>query len=317
MTVVVNGVGSEALRGARPPLAGSLAGEAFTTASSLNVANVAEDPRRPTGWTDRLQLGPALFVPMLDGVQPTGVLLAGRRTGGLPFGSQECSLLEGFAAQAAVALALAARRRDAERAWISSDRDRIARGLHSRVVERLFGVGMRLEGVAPLINDPIAADAVHTCVDDLDATIREIRSTIYTLRSTAADTTHAEQLRSRVSALTDELHTTLGFAPALSFSGLVETRVPEAVSAVVLAVLREALTNVARHAYATSAQVAVEASGAEFVVTVRDDGVGIDPSVTRRSGLAELDRAARELGGRCDVEPRSAGGTRLRCSIPL
>ena len=223
--------------------------------------------------------------------------------------------LSSFAAQAAVALELAERRRDAERFAVYEDRDRIARDLHDLVIQRLFATGMQLEGAARLIDSrPQEAGArVHRAVDDLDGTIRELRSTIYGLQAP-----HNEQtsLRARVLQTVDAGAEQLGFAPSLRMDGLLDTLVPVAAVEHLLAALRESLSNAARHAAASRVEVLVAVRDDEVVLEVADNGAGLGPTA-RRSGLANLAARAEQLGGVLQLESEPGAGTRLIWRVPL
>jgi signal transduction histidine kinase len=211
---------------------------------------------------------------------------------------------------------LAARRRDAERLTVFEDRDRIARDLHDVVIQRLFATGMQLESTSRLLTSTEAKARVRHAVDDLDATIREIRSSIYALQ-TGPLSDAAQTLRSRLLEVLDAAAEQLGFAPTLQLTGLVDTGVPTEIGEQVLAVLREALSNAARHASAT--RVVVQLDVAEGLrLAVRDNGVGISET-TRRSGLANLGARATDLGGSFSVAPLAGpgGGTELVWSVPL
>lgn len=222
--------------------------------------------------------------------------------------------LTSFADQAAVALELAERRRDAERFAVFEDRDRIARDLHDLVIQRLFATGMQLEGAARLIDahPQEAGGRVRRAVDDLDATIRELRSTIYGLQ---APQEHGTSLRSLLLQVVDAGAEQLGFTPSLRMDGLLDTLVSPAVSEHVLAALRESLSNAARHAQASAVEVLIAVREDELVLEVTDNGVGL-PEGGRRSGLANLASRASQLGGKLELESALGKGTRVVWRVP-
>jgi signal transduction histidine kinase len=245
--------------------------------------------------------------------QPQGVLVVS----GLPGSDTAVALraLTSFAAQAAVALELAERRRDAERFAVFEDRDRIARDLHDLVIQRLFATGMQLEGAVRLMADrPEEASArVRRAVDDLDGTIRELRSTIYGLQAPADD---RSSLRALLLEVVDAGAEQLGFAPSLRMDGLLDTLVPTPVADHLIAALREALSNAARHASADAVEAVVTVRDSELVLEVGDDGVGFaEPG--RRSGIANLSARAAQLGGTLTVSSAPGEGTRLTWRVPL
>ena len=223
--------------------------------------------------------------------------------------------LTSFAAQAAVALELAERRRDIERFAVFEDRDRIARDLHDLIIQRLFATGMQLEGAGKLIDQrpEEAAARVHRAVDDLDGTIRELRSTIYGLQ--APQDEHSS-LRALVLQAVDAGAEQLGFTPSLRMDGLLDTLVPSGVADHLLAALREALSNAARHAAAQKVDVLVVVRDEELVLEVVDDGGGLGPT-SRRSGLANLGARAEQLGGTLHLDSAPGAGTRLTWRVPL
>jgi PAS domain S-box-containing protein len=217
-----------------------------------------------------------------------------------------------FAEQIALAIRLDRTREERDQLLIGDERGRIARDLHDVVIQRLFASGLSVQSVMPLVRDERAAARLSEIVEELDTTIREIRTTIFTLAPPARS---SSGLRSQVLDLVDESSRSLGFEATVHFSGPLDTVAGPAELAAVLAVIREALANVARHARARSAQVEVNA-GEGLEVRVTDDGVGMG-DVQRASGLRNLRERAEELGGSIDVAPGTSSGTALTWRIPL
>ncbi|MCW2542630.1 MAG: sensor signal transduction histidine kinase [Frankiales bacterium] len=303
---VADGEGAAELLGQVVPTERALA-DVLTSGEPTLVANTDLPlPAPPPGQSFAVALGGSggtnrgLLV--VAGLAPADVLGATRT-------------LSSFAAQAAVALELAQRRNDAQRFAVFEDRDRIARDLHDLVIQRLFATGMQLEGAVRLISQrPDEAEArVHQAVDDLDGTIRELRSTIYGLQ---APHQGASSLRALLLQTVDAGTEQLGFAPSLRMDGLVDTLVPAAVAEHLQAALREALSNAARHASATSVEVHVAVTDSGLTLRVEDDGKGMAEG-GRRSGLSNLASRAAELGGSFVAEGASGQGTRLRWQVPL
>jgi signal transduction histidine kinase len=226
------------------------------------------------------------------------------------------AVAESFAAQAAVNIVLAEARRERERLSIYEDRDRIARDLHDLVIQRLFATGMQLQGATRHADLPDEVrDRITRAVDDLDETIREIRQTIFALHEPGEAL--EDSLRARVLRESAQSIALLGFEPAVRFVGPVDSLSGPSINDHVIAVLREALTNVAKHAQARRIDIIVEADAASLVLIVTDDGVGLTDS-GRRSGLANMAARAGELGGECTWEVVSEeGGTRLRWRVPI
>ncbi|WP_285523461.1 sensor histidine kinase [Streptomyces lavendulae] len=313
------GEGAEAHRGIVLPSArGTLAEAALARDGLITVPDVARDERvtvQAERWTG---FGPAVAVTVGTKERLSGVLILVRRRGRPVFAPAEVAALPGFAGHAALALELADRRRDAEQMSLLEDHDRIARDLHDLAIQRLFATGMTLQSAQRFVDHPQASERLARAVDDLDATIKIIRSAIFGLREHAAPG-EASRVRSRLVQAVDEASAALGFAPALRMEGLIDTDVPPAVAEEALAVVGEALTNVARHAGATRAEVSIAVADGSLVVTVTDNGVGLSAGGGRRSGLRNLAERAERLSGRMEVAARGDGerGTRLEWQVPL
>lgn len=238
--------------------------------------------------------------------------MVAREPQGAVFDDGTQRLLEAFAGQAAVALELAERRRDAERVALLEDRDRIARDLHDTVIQRLFATAMTLLAAIKITQKREVAVRVQRAVDDLDDTVRQIRSTVFALQSHAGE----GSLRSRIHVLVDGVTEQLGYAPSVRLDGLLDTIVPDEVANHLVAVVREALSNVARHAEADRAEMSVDVGDGELVLRVTDDGVGIAPG-EHRGGLRNMARRAQDLGGTLETADAPGGGTVLTWRVPL
>ncbi|WP_128978416.1 GAF domain-containing sensor histidine kinase [Streptomyces roseicoloratus] len=317
---LASGEGAEAHRGVvLPSSEGTLAAAALEGDGLVTAADVENDARitvQPERWQG---FGPAVAVTVGTKERLSGVMILARRHGRSPFAGVEIIALPGFAGQAALALELADRRRDAEQVSLLEDRDRIARDLHDLAIQRLFATGMTLQSARRFVEHPEAADRLNRAIDDLDATIKIIRSTIFGLRDHETPGT-APKLRNRIVKAVDQAAVSLGFAPALRMEGLLDTDVPPEVAEDVVAVIGEALTNVARHAQARHSEVAVVVEEGVLSVTVSDDGIGVPPGGAR-SGLRNLTERAERLGGDLSVHaragtPGAAGGTVLEWRIP-
>ncbi|MEU7642128.1 sensor histidine kinase [Streptomyces sp. NPDC039016] len=312
---LARGVDSEAHRGLVLPRLGSFAGAALAAGRPLISTDVEHDPRITTGPPRWWGLGPAVAVPMATGKKVRGVLLLARLRGRAPFTEPETAPLLTFAGQAALAMELSEQRAAAEQVRLLRDRDRIARDLHDLAIQRLFAIGMTLQSAVRFVDHPEASERLLRAVDDLDETIKIIRSTIFGLRSRDASR-ERQGLRARTVAALEEATRTLGFTPSLHMEGLLDTDVPEALAEHVLAALGEALSNVARHARASAADVSLSARAGRLTLTVTDNGVGI-PEDGRRSGLLNLAKRAEGAGGGLTVETPADGGTRLVWSAAL
>jgi signal transduction histidine kinase len=310
------GEGAADARGLVVPAGKSLSGQVLATGEPVTVENFAVDPR--TADVTRLpmgHLGPAVLFPLGTPGNVRGVLTVGRTQGRPPLARGAVSVVAAFAAQAAIALELADSRADAERLSVFEDRDRIARDLHDLVIQRLYATGMSLEGTMTMITKREVADRVRNAVDAMDDTIRDIRATIFALQSRGRS--NAPRLRAEIVALADEMAGMLGFAPALRLGSGLDSRASGELSDQVIAVLREALSNTARHAAATRVDVTVDTDDAGVLtVLVRDNGGGIGET-SRRSGLANLADRAEQLSGKLRVSPADGGGTELEWKVPV
>ena len=309
-----DGKGAADLQG-RPIPAESLAASVMRDAVPEAVVDAHTDARVWPGLLDAADIGPALYVPLGATGGAVGALVVARLRAASPFTDDALRLVDTFAGQAAIALRLGAAAADREQIAILSDRDRIARDLHDLVIQRLFATGMSLQGAVRTIQSTDVAERVQRAVDDLDETIKEIRTSIFALQSPAP---HAgEGVRAAVlAAVKAAASGPLGFEPRVQFAGPVDTVVPANVAEQMLAVIREALSNVARHAGATAVTITITADPERVELVVSDDGAGISDGVAA-SGLANLQRRATDLDGEFSVTRRDAGGTDVRWQVPL
>lgn len=313
--VIAVGVDAEDHRGLVLPAEGSFMGAALAAGGSITTSEIRKDPRVTVGPPRWNGLGPVVAVPMLAEGRARGVLLLGRAEHALPFTEDETAPLAAFAGQAALAMELAERRRSAEQLVLLEDRDRIARDLHDLAIQRLFATGMTLQSSLRFVDHPEANERIMRAVDDLDETIKIIRSTIFGLRAKEADRKRLS-LRARAVTAVESAARTLGFTPSLRMEGLIDTDVPQTVAEDVVAVLEEALSNVGRHARASAVEVSLTVASGRLAVTVADDGIGL-PEQGRRSGLRNLAERAAHRGGLMTSGPRDGGGTRLVWQVPL
>lgn len=310
------GEGADSARGLVIPAGKSLSGQVLASGETATVEDFAVEPRASEMTRRHMaHIGPAVLLPLGTPGNVRGVLTVGRTHGKAPFPQSAVEVVTAFAAQAAVALELAARRADAEQLSVFEDRDRIARDLHDLVIQRLYATGMSLEGTMPMISRHEVSDRVRSAVDAMDDTIRDIRATIFALQSRGQ--AGAPRLRSEIVALVDEMAQTLGFPPSVRLGSGLDSRAGSELSEQVLAVLREALSNAARHSGATRVDVLVDTDGGGMLtVIVRDNGRGIGKT-SRRSGLANMADRAEKLGGELRVSSAEGGGLELVWKVPV
>ncbi len=261
-------------------------------------------------------IGPLALVPLAAGPTTLGVLVVANRQGGHVFTEADVRMVTTFAGHAALALEFARAQEDRQRLAVFEDRDRIARDLHDLVIQRLFAVGLGLQGLSRMIVKPEVGKRVAGFVDDLDETIREIRRSIFSLQESPDD---SGRFRDQVAQVAAEAAASLGFEPKVTLDGPVDTAVPDAIRPDIMATLREALSNVARHANANAVDVVlkVDLEHDRLLLTVSDNGSGIPASPKRGRGLTNLADRAGHWGGTLAANTEAGGGTTLRWEIPL
>ncbi len=332
---IVDGVGSDELIGTiMPP-----DGRARTVLRDGNGLVVDSLSRARAMRVEAMrQFGPALYAPMHARGTGVGVLILLRRVGSAPFGPSDLATAETYAAQAALALVLAEARHAQDVAALLDERERIARDLHDLAIQQLFATGMQLETVrrraARGVDPTELTGIVDDALDNVDSTVRQIRSIVHALRDPDASAPLAERLRREASLA----RTGLGFAPSLVITvddrvldstdaldgdaGALDDRIGEDMADDVVAVVREGLANAARHARATAVAVRVDLIGEEpsgtVTVEVEDDGSGLPPERDRRSGTDNLAARARRHGGTFTLGTTVEGrGTLLSWTAPL
>ncbi|NBM19743.1 GAF domain-containing sensor histidine kinase [Streptomyces sp. GC420] len=291
-------------------------GAALSTSEPVVSGDVTHDPRSLAEEAQWAGLGPVVAVPLGTSGKSRGVLVLGRLAGEKPFSEVETGPLLGFAGQAALAMELAERRRDAEQVALLQDHDRIARDLHDLAIQRLFATGMTLQSAQRFVQHPQASERLARAIDDLDDTIKIIRASIFGLRTHGSRTQEVSGLRGRVAATVQDSVASFGFSPALRMEGLIDTGIPDEVADHAVAVLGEALSNAARHSGARAVDVHVRCTERELTLTVSDDGCGIPPGAAR-SGLRNMEERATALNGALTLGDRPGGGAVVVWRVPL
>ncbi|MGW7245423.1 GAF domain-containing protein [Streptomyces decoyicus] len=339
LTVAVAcGTGASRILGLRVPADGSLPGMAARSGRPVVSADLRDDSRAyplgpgtsgngaghpPEGeepddavlnGEPAERYGPTVAVP-LQVDTGCGALRLSRLAGRPAFDDAEVTLISGFADQAVIAMELARRRAQSEELTVLHDRDRIARDLHDLAIQRLFATGITLQSATRLIDRPEAAERVGRAVNDLDTTIKIIRSTIFGLRTTG-DGRGGRGLRRDLTETVQRAAGPLGFSPALRIDGPVDATVPDDLAPHLVAVTAEALSNAARHAHARHLDVTLSVNAAGVTLTVTDDGAGVGDA-PHTGGLANMRARADMHGGRLSVETPEGGGTRVVWWVPL
>jgi signal transduction histidine kinase len=303
---VALGAAADDLVGRRFAVDSTLGGEVVQNGTPALVADASDKGTTASLFDSVIDAGPLMVVPLRGTGQPRGVLSLVRARGGRPFRPADLAMAAGFAGQASVALELTDTRAAEQKLVLLQDRDRIAQDLHDHVIQELFSIGLSLEGAAGQLPEGRVAERVRRAVENIDRTIRRIRTTIFQLRGNFIDA--AGGLRQRILEVVSELATPLGFVPHTAFAGLVDESFDDAFAEDVLACVRESLTNVAKHAQATSVWIDIVMAGAELTITVSDDGVGPD-GATHSSGTANLRARAERWDGSFEIEPGPSRGT--------
>jgi signal transduction histidine kinase len=258
-------------------------------------------------------MGSFLGVPIVLGADVFGNLYLTEKRGGGAFTEADEELAVMLAAAASIAIEHAQLRVVAAAVALVDERERIARDLHDDVIQRLFATGLTLQSTAAMADDGAVVERINRAVDDLDATIRQVRAAIFHLRQPVGD---RPSLRGEILRICSDATHAIGFEPSCRIVGPIDSSVPSDVAEHLLLTLREALSNVARHAAAMHVDVAVTAREGWVTVQVDDDGVGIR-AVRPGSGLANMAERAELGGGTFAVERRESGGTTLVWSVPL
>ncbi|KJL19916.1 Hypoxia sensor histidine kinase response regulator DosT [Microbacterium azadirachtae] len=296
---VARGPGGPAIEGTHYPAEGALPARAIRE-NALIVERLpapVDAVLRPFGHT--------VAVPLVVAGAPVGALCVSR--GSATYSPAELLTISDFASQAGIAISLARAREQHQRLEIVEDRGRIARDLHDHVIQRLFATTLGLQGIAAA--DPSLAVALERHIDEVDGAIADIRTAIFALRH-RPDSDDA--LRSRLLALVSGVSP----RPRISFTGPIDLAVTGDLADDLVAVVRESLANITRHANATTALVTVVVSEAEVVAMIEDDGDGLPPTIDA-SGISNLAARAERLGGAFTVANREEGGVRVRWSAPL
>jgi signal transduction histidine kinase len=292
------------------PLAGSLTGQAIRTGQPQLVTG---DRRDAAAAVLGAATGPLIVVPLAAGQSACGALLLGRLAANPAFTEADLDMAGRFAGHAAVAMELARVRAEQLTLAQVEDHDRIAGDLHDHVIQELFALGMALQGHAARA-DTVTAERLNRYADTLDETIKKIRTSIYGLHQPRQA---PAGLQARLMQIIEEHTPQLGFPVSVRFTGPLDPGPDEALAHDILAVAREALSNCARHAHATTVSLSLTRQDKLIILGVTDNGCGLG-TPARSSGLTSMRRRAAGHGGTFEVTTPPDGGTRLTwtASVP-
>ncbi len=308
------GANANALRGMHVPVERSISGAVVRAGTAVVVPDATADERAYQPIVTTGNFGPAIFVPLSAQGTAFGTLAAANLLGGRTFSNDAVRVLETFAGQAALALDAARAQAELQRLAVLDDRERIAKELHDGVIQALFAVGMGLQGTAIMSGDEDLSDRLEGAVAELDRVIRDLRNYIFGLRpGILAD----RQLDQALRALGEEFEQKSGVVTVVNVDREVAAEL-SARAGDVVQLVRESLSNVGRHANASTVRVSLYRDGDAAVVEVDDDGTGFDPTTARRGeGLTNLENRAAALGGKALLESIPDQGTTVRLVLPL
>ncbi len=310
--VSVDGPGTEVLLGVTLSAETSRSAEAIRSGSSEVIGDLSATPNVPSEVID-LELGPGLYVPLVVEGRGLGTLVLGRVRGAPGFEPHDVAFAEAFAGATAAALELGEVRSELDRLGIVAEDERIARDLHDTVIQQLFAIGLSLQASRGTASG-LTGDRIDAAIGDLDGVIRDIRTTIFRL---PGRTQSVSGLRDEMLRLGDKFGEELAGVARIAFHGPVDTLVPDVVAEELLQVMNEALSNVVRHARASSVEAVVVVEDGWLSLSLVDDGVGIADEPSAGHGLRNMSDRAIKLGGTCAVSRRERGGTLLEWRVPI
>jgi signal transduction histidine kinase len=311
---VTHGIDSRGIRaiGHLPQGIGIL-GLLITDPRPRRIADIGAHPRSAGFPPHHPPMRSFLGVPITVRDQVFGNPYLTEKQGAAEFSQSDEDLVVALAGAAGVAIENARLHQRLEQLAVLGERERIARDLHDTVIQRLFATGMGLQSLVGRMEGSDLRERLQQAVDELDETIREIRITIFDLEARGAE---QDGLRARVLALTGEATATLGFAPRVHMDGPLDAATDATTQEELLKTLREALSNVARHAQASNVEVTVRAGSGTIALRVADNGVGLAKDVRHGHGLDNMRARAESLGGVCEFSARRGGGTVVSWRVP-
>lgn len=275
----------------------------------IRIADVTAHPNRSGFPLNHPPMTSFLGAPIKVRDEVYGNLYLTDKIGWSEFTNDDLVLVEALALSAGIAIENARLHQRTKEAAVHDDRERLAGDLHDRVIQRIFAAGLTLQGIASSTRAEGEAERLEGVIAGLDDTIKEIRSTIFTLSLLGSEM----GVRAQVTKLLGELSEIIGIRVRVVFEGPVDTEVSDEVVHHLVATLREAVTNIGRHAEATEASVVLSVEGSLCRLRISDDGRGMGGPGTSAGGqgLVNLRRRAEKLHGRLEVSSNPAGGTTL------
>ena len=298
----------EAEIGKRPKGLGVL-GVLINDPQTIRIADVNTHPDRSGFPPNHPPMTCFLGVPVRVKDEVYGNLYLTDKVGWSEFTNDDAILVDALALAAGMAVQNARLVQEMKTNAVLHERDRVALDLHDRAIQRIFGAGLTLQSMAGAVQDERIAERLVGVIAELDDTIGEIRSSIFNL--TVVD--RSSGIRSQVAGLLRELAGPLGFDVRVVFEGPVDAAISDEVAGQLLAIIREAVTNIARHARATEATLLLGVDGGQCRLQISDDGRGMGGTETLGGGrgMHNMRRRAEELHGHLEVSATGSGGTLL------
>jgi signal transduction histidine kinase len=310
--LVADGAGQAEFVNLEVPLAGSLSANVIRTGTTM-LLDDASGSGLIQPMVKLAGVGPMILVPLALRTGGHGVLAIGRRAGRSAFVASDVPILESFAEQACLALEYSRAQSELARLTMIEDHERIARDLHDGVIQSLFAVGIGLQGTAGLLSDPRLADRIQQYVAEIDRVIGDVRSYIFGLRPSVLT---AGNLTLTLDQLAHEIEERAGITVIVDVDPSLEQPLSQATTQIAH-IVREALSNVSRHAKAETCRVSVRRERESAVIEIDDDGSGFDINGARRGmGLGNLAERALAIGGTLNIESQPGHGTTIRILIP-
>ena len=255
-----------------------------------------------------------LGVPIKVRDEVYGNLYLTDKVGWSEFTREDEALVGALAVAAGIAIENARLHQRVQEVAVHDERDRMARDLHDTVIQRLFGAGLRLQGIAGAVREADIARRMGAVVTEIDESITQLRSIIYALGLAGGE----RDIRAKIITLLRDLAEVVGFEVRSAFDGAVDSAISDEIAEHLLIIVREAVTNIGRHAHATEATVRVSVDADHCQLTVTDNGRGMGAGKTREGGLglANMRRRAEKLRGSFNLESPPSGGTSLTWRVP-
>ncbi len=310
------GMDAELVRRIGPtPTGGGLLGELIRRPHLIITDDLNQHPAARGFPEGHPPMTTFLGLPVRAGGRVFGNIYLTDKAGG--FDQADADVVTVLAAQAGLAINAAQMAEELRMVAVQDERDRISRDLHDGVIQQLFSIGMSLEGARPIVRtDPDRIEErLDAAVDQLDATIKEIRTTIFTLRP---GRTQEVALERGIIELAREYEQSASFTPSVQMSTALDQTVPTEVVPDVLHIVREALSNAAKHSMAKIVELRAEVEGDDLVVVIADGGTGFDPdTMTPGHGLGNMAERAAILGATLRMTSTPGEGTTVDLRVPL